>query len=68
VQEALDNARLGRTTIVIAHRLSTVKDADAIAFVARGKVAEIGSHNELMAKGGGYAELVKNQMSTESDT
>jgi ABC-type multidrug transport system fused ATPase/permease subunit len=67
VQEALDQARLGRTTIMIAHRLSTVKDADAIAFVSQGKIAEIGTHNELMAKGGGYAQLVIHQMSADSD-
>jgi ABC-type multidrug transport system fused ATPase/permease subunit len=68
VQDALDKARLGRTTIVIAHRLSTVKDADAIALVSRGKVAEIGTHAELMKKAGGYADLIKNQMSGESTT
>jgi ATP-binding cassette, subfamily B (MDR/TAP), member 1 len=65
VQDALDAARMGRTTIVIAHRLSTVKDADAIALVSRGKVTEIGTHTELMAKGGKYAELVKNQLTEE---
>jgi ABC-type multidrug transport system fused ATPase/permease subunit len=52
---------------MIAHRLSTVKDADAIAFVSQGKIAEIGTHNELMAKGGGYAQLVIHQMSADSD-
>jgi ABC-type multidrug transport system fused ATPase/permease subunit len=62
VQDALDEARMGRTTIVIAHRLSTVKDADAIALVSRGKVAE------LMSKGGKYAELVKNQLTEETQT
>jgi ABC-type multidrug transport system fused ATPase/permease subunit len=53
---------MGRTTIVIAHRLSTVKDADAIALVARGKVAELGTHSELMALNKQYAELVRNQL------
>jgi ABC-type multidrug transport system fused ATPase/permease subunit len=62
VQEALDRARLGRTTIVIAHRLSTIKDVDAIAFIAHGRVAEFGTHDELMTRDGGYAALVKHQM------
>jgi ABC-type multidrug transport system fused ATPase/permease subunit len=61
VQDALDAARKGRTTVVVAHRLSTIKDADAIAVMARGRVAEIGTHAELMAKQGAYAELVKHQ-------
>jgi ABC-type multidrug transport system fused ATPase/permease subunit len=65
VQDALDVARMGRTTILIAHRLSTVKDADAIALVSRGKIAELGTHAELMAKGGGYADLVRNQLTEE---
>jgi ABC-type multidrug transport system fused ATPase/permease subunit len=68
VQNALDKARLGRTTVVIAHRLSTVKDADTIAFVAHGRVAELGTHAELVKKAGGYAELVKNQTSVETET
>lgn len=63
VQDALDAAASGRTTIAIAHRLSTVKDADAIAVVHRGKIAEIGTHEELLQKNGRYATLVKNQMS-----
>lgn len=67
VQEALDSARRGRTTIVIAHRLSTVKDADAIAMIERGRVVELGTHKELISKNGKYAALVKHQMSTESD-
>lgn len=62
VQDALDEARLGRTTIIIAHRLSTIKDADLIGFVARGKIAELGTHGELMDRNGGYATLVRNQM------
>lgn len=66
VQDALDEARLGRTTVVIAHRLSTIKDADSIGFVSRGKIVELGTHSELMAKDGGYAKLVKHQMSGSS--
>jgi ATP-binding cassette, subfamily B (MDR/TAP), member 1 len=67
VQDALDEARQGRTTIVIAHRLSSVKDADAIAMVSRGKVAELGTHEELMARDGLYADLIKNQMTESAD-
>ena len=50
VQEALDKAREGRTTIVIAHRLSTIQNADVIAVLHKGRVAEIGTHSELIDK------------------
>lgn len=66
VQDALDDAQMGRTTIVIAHRLSTVKDADAIAVVKRGKIAELGTHTELMNRRGVYAALVRNQLSDQA--
>jgi ATP-binding cassette subfamily B protein len=58
VQAALDEARRGRTTITIAHRLSTVRDADRIVVLDGGRVAETGPHEELAARGGRYAELV----------
>ncbi|WP_299275986.1 ABC transporter ATP-binding protein [uncultured Georgenia sp.] len=58
VQEALDVLSRGRTTITIAHRLSTVRDADVIAVVDRGRVVEVGDHETLLARGGRYAELV----------
>jgi ATP-binding cassette subfamily B protein len=58
VQEALERLAEGRTTIAIAHRLSTVRDADQIVVLDRGRVAEIGTHDELIAAGGRYAELV----------
>ena len=61
VQMALDSARRGRTCIVIAHRLSTVQDADCIVVIDNGVVAEVGPHNALLGLKGRYSELVQNQ-------
>jgi len=58
VQAALDELSAGRTTITVAHRLSTVRSADRIAVLDRGRVVELGDHDELVAVGGRYAELV----------
>ncbi|MFG2818343.1 ABC transporter ATP-binding protein [Kitasatospora sp. NPDC048365] len=58
VQQALDTLAAGRTTITIAHRLSTVRDADQIAVLDRGTVTELGSHDTLLAEGGRYAALL----------
>ena len=57
VFEALERLMKNRTTIVIAHRLSTIRDADVIFVVQDGGIAEQGNHEELMRKGGVYAEL-----------
>jgi subfamily B ATP-binding cassette protein MsbA len=66
VQEALERLMEGRTTIVIAHRLSTVLSADRIVVLAAGRVVESGTHAELMALGGLYAELSERQLVTEA--
>ncbi len=72
VQDALDKIMSSdtQTTIVIAHRLSTIRNADRIAVIANGKVREIGSHDELMAKQNGHyrrLQAFQNLQGTESD-
>jgi ATP-binding cassette subfamily B protein len=62
VQEALETASAGRTTLSIAHRLSTVIDADVIHVVDAGRIVESGTHAELLARGGLYAELAEEQL------
>lgn len=61
VQEALDSARAGRTCVVIAHRLSTVKNADKIAVIQYGRVVEQGRHKDLIVAKGAYYRLVQAQ-------
>ena len=61
IQETFEKLAVGRTTIIIAHRLSTVKSADDIVVIEQGQIVEKGSHNELMQKEGVYASLVHTQ-------
>jgi subfamily B ATP-binding cassette protein MsbA len=61
VQEALTSLLEGRTSLVIAHRLSTIHNADRIIVIDAGRIAEQGTHSELMAKGGIYAKLIEMQ-------
>ncbi|MBD2440638.1 ATP-binding cassette domain-containing protein [Nostoc sp. FACHB-110] len=67
VQEALDNLSRDRTTLVIAHRLSTVQKADQIAVLDQGRVVEVGTHNELLRKGGYYSRLYSMQFSDRQE-
>lgn len=61
IQKAMDNLMKGRTSFVIAHRLSTIRDADLILVMKDGDIIEQGNHEELLAKGGFYAELYNSQ-------
>lgn len=61
IQEALDELCRGRTTIVVAHRLSTIKNANEIAVISEGRITERGTHDELMALGGTYEKLYSQQ-------
>jgi subfamily B ATP-binding cassette protein MsbA len=61
VQEALTSLLEGRTSVVIAHRLSTIHNADHIIVIDEGRIAEQGTHAELLAKGGIYAKLIEMQ-------
>ena len=65
IQNALKELSVGRTTIVVAHRLSTVKNADEIAVVSGGKIVEQGSHLDLIKSGGIYADLYERQFSDD---
>ena len=61
IQKAMDRLTIGRTSFVIAHRLSTIRDADLIIYMQDGDIKETGTHEELLKKGGFYAELYNSQ-------
>ena len=67
VQQALETAMRGRTTIVVAHRLSTVQRADLIVVMDDGQIVEQGRHADLLARGGLYARLARLQFDAASD-
>lgn len=68
VQKALDKARQGRTTIIVAHRLTTIRNADRIIVIKDGVIQEDGTHDKLMAKRGIYYQLVVSQQGGEQDS
>ena len=68
VQRALKSALSGRTSLVIAHRLSTVREADQILVVDEGRIVERGTHDELVARGGVYADLYRTQFEPQADS
>ena len=61
IQSAMDYLMKGRTSFVIAHRLSTIRDADCILVMNHGDIVEQGTHDELLARGGVYADLYNSQ-------
>ena len=65
IQQALDELCKGRTTLVVAHRLSTIKNADEIAVIAEGKIVEQGDHEKLLGENGIYAKLYQQQFREE---
>ena len=65
IQKALDELCSGRTTLVVAHRLSTIRNADMIAVITEGRLAELGTHDELMHNGGIYKDLYDLQFREE---
>ena len=67
IQRAFDALSVGRTTLIIAHRLSTIRAAEVIVSIADGTIAESGSHQQLLDKGGVYADLYRTQRNIMAD-
>lgn len=67
VQRTLDQASASRTTVLVSHRLSTIKGADVIVYMDKGGVVEVGSHDELMKKGGVYYNFASTQVMSKID-
>ena len=67
IQKAMDNLMHGRTSFVIAHRLSTIKNADCIFVMKDGDIIEQGTHEELLARNGFYADLYNSQFEVEEE-
>jgi ATP-binding cassette subfamily B protein len=67
IQRALDELCKGRTTLVVAHRLSTIKNADEIAVISGGKITEQGTHDKLLELGGTYKRLYEQQFRDDVD-
>ncbi|MGC3318718.1 ABC transporter ATP-binding protein, partial [Enterococcus faecalis] len=65
IQAAMNRLLENRTSFVVAHRLSTIRDADTIIVMAEGSIEETGTHDELMAKNGFYADLYNSQITEE---
>ena len=65
IQSAMDNLMKGRTSFIIAHRLSTIKNADLILVMNHGDIVEQGTHEDLLAKNGFYADLYNSQFDVE---
>ena len=68
IQKAMDHLMEGRTSFIIAHRLSTIRDADLILVMREGDIAEQGTHEELLAKNGFYADLYNSQFESSDQT
>jgi ATP-binding cassette subfamily B multidrug efflux pump len=66
IQDAMNKLTIGRTSFIIAHRLSTIRNADLILVMQHGDIVESGTHDELLEKGGFYAELYNSQFEQAS--